>query len=250
MKTTPLPAHPGTCPDCQHASGSQTLAEHCQACGAKLKASPLGLAELSGDLLGMLVSLELPLLRTTRDLLRSPGATTNAWIAGRRKSYVSPVKFLVIIGILVALTFDPLINLQQASGTGVVYEAGVAKDASQYIALLCIGLLVPVAIALHFASRLLGLRRRWLEWYALCLYCMGVAVAGQLVMSLGEVLMEESAVKNGLRIIQGVLPLITITWGAMTFFGSGRRLRALAAALLGLVSAILAVAIVQYLWSL
>ncbi|MEZ6195749.1 MAG: DUF3667 domain-containing protein [Planctomycetota bacterium] len=157
--------------------------------------------------------LEAPLFRTFADLVRGPGAVADAWLAGRRRRYLSPLKFMVIVGIVTAVAFEPLRGLRQdALAPGqALYDVGLAHHAHRYFAFFCLALLLPLAATIRLVGGSMGLRRGWLEWYALGLYCYGLAAVGQLL--LAAIGVFAPSLETGRLAVEAVLPVLIYTWG-------------------------------------
>ncbi len=235
---------PVLCPECGSTPASGGF---CPNCGQRLAVGPLRFVEVAKEFLGTLSTFEFPILLTVRDLLRGPGAVASAWIAGRRRSYINPIKFIVIVGVIVALTYLPLIELQASAraATGAVYKVGLAHYADQYFAFFCIVLLLPIAVAQCVIAAKFGVKRAWLEWYALGLYTFGLGALLQLGWNLVSLALPSSST---VRVIELVLPVILFAWGAFGFAERGRRARSLAASLLALALVLGGVALARTLW--
>lgn len=220
------------CPDCgwksARAPGLQIQSaqfRYCPHCSQCLRVEPLNLSELANEFLGAFVSWEFPILRTSRDLLRSPGKVADAWIAGRRRTYINPIKFMIIVGLIVALSHDRLVHLQEvvrAEGQAT-YQATFARFAPQYFAFACILALLPVAWILGRACRMVGIARPWLDWYVLGLYSIGLGVALQLLCDVLRIWWPDGAFYQGFLVLEGLLPFGLMLWGAYAFVpGRGR----------------------------
>lgn len=194
---------------------------------------PLSLAGVVGETLGSIWSLELPFARTMVGLMRCPGRVADQWLRGRRRRFTHPVKFLVIFGVVVALTHAPLHAARaDAFESGPLYDAGLAHHASDSFGLFGLALLVPIGAAVWAAARTLGVRRRWLEWYVLGLYTYAAAAGLQL----GWLLLGLMGGWGQLwwwPVVEFALPLAWFSWGAWGFGESGARGPRLAGAILG-----------------
>ncbi len=231
------------CPDCgwkpDHAVGSQSIAprlRYCPNCSQELRIEPLNLAELATEFLGAFASWEFPILRTSRDLLRGPGKVADAWIAGKRRTYINPIKFIIIVGLIVALSHDRLAHLQEvvrAEGQAT-YQATFARYAPQYFAFACILVLLPVAWILGRACRMIGVLRPWLDWYVLGLYSIGLGVALQLVCDVLRIWWPDGALYQGFLVVEGLLPFGLMLWGAYAFVPGRGRIAAVVLCLLTL----------------
>lgn len=236
-----------TCPDCRATASPD--ATYCAACGGRLRLPALRLGTLLHELVGSLTSLELPILRTLLDLFRGPGLVAKAWIAGHRRTYINPIKLLVIVGVFVAISYEPLTRWRlESSQPGVaVYEADLARNLSQYFALFCIALLVPIALVCGGLARLMRVRGAWLEWYVLGLYCYGLGSFVQLCLSLVQVAIPHALTRNIIAGISGLLPVVLLIWGSIDFVEKPLRgaLAAVFGQILGIAALLAIVTVVQ-----
>lgn len=239
-----------TCPDCSHRV-ELVEATHCPHCGQRLAVGPLRLGELVAQVLGSALSFELPILRTARDLFRGPGRVASAWIGGCRTTYVSPIQWIVVVGVVAALAYVPLHDLVAARSQdrGAVYQIGLAHYAPQYLAFLCIGALVPIALLVRALGRPLGLVRPWVHWYVLGLYAYGVAVVVQLALNVAYLVVPHGRLLLALWIVEGIAPAAALAWGALQFVPRGRGARAGLVVLVAQLLFLVAVALVEALVS-
>ena len=221
------------CPDCERpiavASADEATPAFCSQCGQRLDVRSLRVTEILGEALGSLFTLELPILRTTRDLLRWPGRVAAAWIAGKRRTYINPLKFIVIIGAAVALLHRPLLRLHAARAPRgqAVQDVGLGHLSSDLFAFVCLGLLVPIALALAWLGPLFRARRPWLDWYVLGLYTYGLGAALQLAIGVASLAFAAgTAPHTTALVLKGFAPLLLLTWGAFGFVERGARWRA------------------------
>ena len=233
-----------TCPDCENTV--PVSATFCPHCSQRIEVSPIDLGEIVAELFGSLVTLELPILRTTLGVLVKPGRIASEWIAGKRQTYMNPFKFIVVVGLIVALTYKPLQEwkLENAESGEAVYQVGLAHHATQYFAFFCIALLVPIALALRALDRWLGLGRSWLDWYVLGLYTYGIAVAMQLTLGILKLALPSEFAPTALRVLESLLPAAMLMLGAYGFVERNRRFHAVATA--GVAQAIVVLAVVAW----
>ncbi len=231
------------CPDCGTAVASPDDAEFCSACGQRLSVPQLRAREVVGSVFGSVWSFELPILRTTADLLHGAGPVAAEWIRGRRRTYTNPVQFIVVVGLVVALAYEPIHSTRSAANElGVPsHQAGLGRHASQYFGLFAIALMAPIALAIHAAGRSLGVRRGWAEWYVLGLYAYGLAAALQLVIDVANLWLP-NRLANAVMWTQFTIPIVLLTWGGYGF-AAGQRARATTAAFLGQLAVLVVVAI-------
>ncbi|MEM7202886.1 MAG: DUF3667 domain-containing protein [Planctomycetota bacterium] len=244
-----------TCPDCKRptatpAAGAGDAPRYCVQCGQRLDLRALNVREIVAEALGTLFTLELPILRTTRDLLWQPGRVAAAWIGGRRRTYINPLKFIVIIGAVVALTHQPIMRWHAArSAPGqAVHDVGLAHLSTQMFAFVCLALLLPIAAVLRGLGPVFRARRPWLDWYVLGLYTYGLATALQLALHIASLAVPPgSGPFATLLVIKGLLPLVLLTWGAYGFVERSARWRATALAIVAQLAVVASVAAVNQL---
>lgn len=105
-----MPAMNNNCLNCH-----QPLAgEYCTRCGQRERGREVRVADLAGDALEDLSSLDSRLWRTLVGLLFRPGLVTAEYLAGRRASFVPPLRFYFIVSFLVFLVVAAM-----PSGSGV-----------------------------------------------------------------------------------------------------------------------------------
>ncbi len=202
----------------------------CPDCGQRADVGPLRLGGVLSEAFVSVIDLELPILRTTKGLLRAPGRTAANWLDGQRKGYTNPVKYCVIIGILLTLllrlrlTEGAAVELEGDGGGQATYSLG--RFSEEYIAFLLMVLALPFAPIAGFLSRLFKVPRSAIDWYALLLYCLGISLLLQLLIGLFSVSAAGLA---------SLLPLVFVLWGAWQFAGPEARWRSLATAILAIV---------------
>lgn len=243
------------CPDCELPVGDartepdgRPAIRYCAHCGQKLDVRALRFAEILRELLDTLFTLELPILRTTRDLLRAPGPVARAWIVGKRRTYINPLKFIVVIGAVVALLHEPIMRLHVArspAGTAV-YDVALAQFSTHLFAFACIALLVPIALAMRALGNAFRLDHSWLEWYVLGLYTYGLGAALQLVLNVASLAFAIGSTPHIVLLsIKGLLPPVLLVRGAFGFVAPGCRLRAASLAIVAQVAAVVAIVALQ-----
>ena len=165
LPPTPVVAPPhSACPNC----GSPfTLPRpnYCPDCGQESRLKPPTLMEFGRQFGGNYVSMEGALWRTLALLMLRPGRLTTAYLAGRRRRYVLPLRLFLTISVLVLLlvrvlastTFDesdkPAVVIDKPSNFTVL-ALGLAKVGKQEGKFFCEGL--PVGICKRLQQRLDG----------------------------------------------------------------------------------------------
>ncbi|MDF1836322.1 MAG: DUF3667 domain-containing protein [Planctomycetota bacterium] len=194
-----------TCLQCS----SPVPGSYCQECGQSNRVGALQVRSILGDVFASIIDLELPILRTTKGLLLAPGRTAREWVDGQRKSYTNPIKYCVIIGLIFTIMIR--IKLGEAAtiepgGSGARYS--LSKMAQEYVAFLLMLLAIPFAPIAGLLSRLFRVRRSSLDWYALFLYCLGVSLLLQMVVSFFSATASAFA---------SLLPAVFLLWGGWQF---------------------------------
>ena len=94
--------------------GSPTGGNYCSECGQENEDRTTSLKPLFSDFFAEVLSFDSKLTRTLIDLLRHPGKLTNAYNAGRRVSYLSPLKmYLVFTGVFfLVMSFQMDLNVR------------------------------------------------------------------------------------------------------------------------------------------
>ena len=87
---------PERCANCQ----TQLSGAFCAHCGQKVKPLNPTLRELAGDVWGEVTDVDSKLLRSVRYLFTRPGFLSREHAAGRRASYVSPVRLYLVFSVL------------------------------------------------------------------------------------------------------------------------------------------------------
>lgn len=93
---------------------------YCSSCGQKKRALRIGFREFLHDLIHEFAHLDGKFARTMGLLLRKPGQPTIEFLAGRRASYVSPVRLYLIwsaVFFTLALSFPGAVVLREGKGS-------------------------------------------------------------------------------------------------------------------------------------
>lgn len=84
--------------------GSPLTAQFCAQCGQKNKDYSLTFKDLFSDFIEELLDVDSRVLKTLRLLFTSPGFLTTEYVAGRRVSYLPPVRLYLVASVLFFLT--------------------------------------------------------------------------------------------------------------------------------------------------
>lgn len=211
------------CPNCEAAVAP---ASFCSACGQRLGILPLRLRQIVAETWSNLSSFEGPTLRTMRGLTLGPGKVARAWIDGRRTHYLHPVKFLFVVSLIIALSYEPLMALRhsmQVAGSPI-YTVGL-EGISPIFSLFAIVLPLPFALVMTLLGRPLRLARPWLEWYVLGAYATGFGALLQLLFKVLALPLPPTW--NGwLAVAEFALPMAIAAWGAYHLVARNRRWQA------------------------
>ena len=160
-----------TCMNCQ----APLRGEYCHRCGQPARTQRLRFRQLAASFLRGLFDLDSKTLRTTWHLCARPGSMTREYVEGNRVTYLSPLRYYILI---VALN----IGLSALLGTTDVASAGAnngrgfwdAHFVSLQISVVYALLAVPIAAGqwlLHWRRRL-----TLAEHYAFLLYLLGQSI--------------------------------------------------------------------------
>ncbi len=132
------------CANCGHPFDSA----YCPACGEKRRAPGIRLGAVLHEVVGTITHAEGPFLHTITTFLRSPGRLTSAFVAGKRKAFVPPVRyFLFGIGyyylVRFLLDWDPVSSA--AISTGADLGANRLQEVNQWMT-KHVNLLLPLLI--------------------------------------------------------------------------------------------------------
>jgi hypothetical protein len=129
-----------TCLNCSH---PLLPTDHfCSHCGQSTKTERLGFPQLRTEITKEILHADNSLIRLTIDLARKPGLTAAAYIAGERKAYYEPLKYLSLaVGISVFL--NAYFDLMSSGGSD---QNPVSAFVSRHIDLVFFAS-VPIAAA-------------------------------------------------------------------------------------------------------
>lgn len=105
-------------PVCKNCS-STFDSPYCGHCGQRDNNGRFTFKEVVGDFVSQVLSLELPLLHTIRELVRRPGGFCRDYIQGKRRPFVPPIPFFILLAgfhvlVRVLSGFDPIANQRRA----------------------------------------------------------------------------------------------------------------------------------------
>lgn len=105
---------------------------YCPACGQKWRKPGIRFGEVIHEFFGTITHAEGPFLQTMLGFFRGPGAMTRAYIAGKRKAFVPPVRYFIVgIGYYYLIRFffnwDPVDSAMDATGAERTVENGALR---------------------------------------------------------------------------------------------------------------------------
>lgn len=218
-----------TCANCEQAVAD---APFCSNCGQRMQMVPLRFRDLAQAAWNSLSSFEGPVFTTIQGLLLEPGRVARRWIDGKRTRYVHPVKFLFLVSLIIALSYEPLMALRQSLHVAgsPMYTVGL-EGISPMFSLFGIVLPIPFALLAALLSRLLGVQLRWVEWYVLGAYATGMGALLQLVFKV--LALPLPATWSGwLALAEFALPIALLIYGASHLVAASRRWRAVLIAII------------------
>lgn len=80
--------------------GAGLLGPYCSLCGQKHEPHPPTVGHLLGETFESITHADSRLWRTLRTLLARPGTLTREWLAGRRASYLPPVRLYLVLSVV------------------------------------------------------------------------------------------------------------------------------------------------------
>lgn len=95
-----------TCLNC----GTTLTGRYCRECGQRSRLRPLSLGALFKELVEEIFDLDSKAWRSLRPLMLQPGRITNEYLAGRRASYVSPLRLYLTASVLFFIVAAPTGN--------------------------------------------------------------------------------------------------------------------------------------------
>ena len=165
------------------------------------------------------------MLRTSAGIIFRPGATAAKWIAGKRTSLAAPFSFVLLVGLTVALIYEPLQAWRSSrlEPGHAVYAASLAQNATRYFAFYCMALALPISGIVAWIGSRFQLERTWIEWYVLGLYCYGIASVVQISIEGLAAWFTPRGIGLHLSIVETILPMAWFAWGAWGFVPKSKR---------------------------
>jgi hypothetical protein len=151
------------CPNC-HAPLTLPAPHHCPHCGQETRVRPPTVGEFARQFADQYLATDGALWRTLGTLLARPGALTLAYLAGRRRHYVLPLRLYLSISVIVLLGINALLDarlsrlpelrIDVATSSLVAIDLGAVRVAVDRGRFQCRGL--PVALCQRLSARLMA----------------------------------------------------------------------------------------------
>jgi len=218
-----------TCANCEQ---DVAVAVFCSQCGQRLQLVPLRFRDILKATWSSLTSFDGPVFATLKGLLLEPGRVARGWIDGKRTRYLHPVKFLFLVSLIIALSYEPLMAMRKSMEvTGsAVHTVGLEGIAPMF-SLFGIVLPIPFAVLAAVFGRLLRVQLGWVEWYVLGAYATGMGALLQLVFKLCALPLPATW-SDWLAAAEFGLPLALLIYGASHLAPAERRWRAVMVAVI------------------
>lgn len=101
-----------SCPNCMQANSAN--AKFCSKCGQTTQMRPFGIFEVLHAFFDQYIAIEGSVWRTLGQLIARPGALSVAYMQGRRKSYLGPVRLFFSVSFVFLLIFSFMVDYSKA----------------------------------------------------------------------------------------------------------------------------------------
>jgi len=159
--------------NCKNCS-SEVIGSFCHKCGQKSSVNKVTFKETFQDFIDTVLSVNAPLITTTKILFVNPGILFREYLNGKRKSYYKPVSFFIITT-LIYIIVRSLINYNPMTTAGVKVEGEILVDAGKYMVKNINNIMFLFVFALGVLFKLFFYRKNSLaEFIAISFYAVGV----------------------------------------------------------------------------
>lgn len=159
--------------NCKNCS-SEVIGSFCHKCGQKSSVNKVSFKETFQDFIDTVLSVNAPLITTTKILFVNPGILFREYLNGKRKSYYKPVSFFIITT-LIYIIVRSLINYNPMTTAGVKVEGKILVDAGKYMVKNINNIMFLFVFALGVLFKLFFYRKNSLaEFIAISFYAVGV----------------------------------------------------------------------------
>ncbi|MBT9487639.1 MAG: DUF3667 domain-containing protein [Rubrivivax sp.] len=115
-----MPSSPLICPNCEQALPQSPPVRHCPTCGQETHLHPPSFGEFVHEFIGHYVALEGALWKTLGLLLFRPGQLTLAYLRGRRRRYILPLRVYISASFVFFLVVKVLAPMPTVQAEGAV----------------------------------------------------------------------------------------------------------------------------------
>lgn len=218
----PAAAGFGTCANC----GTPLVGPHCHACGQQRADRRLNLGDLAHEAFDEVFGVDGRLWRTIRELSLRPGDAIRAWVHGRRKLLVGPVRYylgcVLLYVVIVQFTglpgFDA--SLVPASDSDLSDALlGYFEFFSKNVKLITVAFMPIMALLFHRAFRSQGYDLA--ETFAFTLFANGHLSLIGTIAPLSLLVSRDVRVTSAASLLVLLLAVGYLSWAARRFFGDG-----------------------------
>ncbi len=198
--------------------GENLVGKYCYQCGQEVTVARYSMGLLLKDFYKLLIRFDSDFIRTFTALTIKPGIFIHNYLHGKRKGFISPIKYLFII-LALNITFTFILN--RPALEPVVYETDKnIPFLNQYITLMInlvfVLLMIPFAIGMKVANKQVDYFLS--EYFCFLIYIVSQSVAIFIIIQI--ILKSNEMVLNGPY--QGLVWFIEFTilyfWSYLTFF--------------------------------
>jgi len=198
--------------------GKPVSGNYCSDCGQKTIVKRYSFNNFFSDLYNSIIEFDFNYLRTFNSLLLKPGVFIKNYLFGKRRKYVSPIKYLIII---LALNFAVTFFLNRPAFEPVkIYTDDKSLILNQAITLLTN--IITIVLMLPFAAGIKLINRKedfsLMEYFIFMIYIVTQAIGLYILIQILLKIFSIEITEN----LRGISWLIVFSlmygWGYFTFF--------------------------------
>ncbi len=202
--------------------GEKLIGKYCYQCGQEASVARYSMGLLLKDFYKLLVRFDSDFRRTFMALTFKPGIFIQNYLQGKRKGFISPIKYLFII-LAVNITFTFILN-KPALEPVIIDPKNNIPFFNQYITLLTnlvfILLMIPFAVGMMVMNK--GEKYTFVEYFCFLVYVMSQSVAIFIIIQI--ILKSNEMVLKGPYegLAWSIEFALLYFWSYLTFFGDFR----------------------------
>lgn len=203
--------------------GDLLTGAYCTGCGQAASTRRLRVKQILGDAVAQLFNLDSKVPRTVIGLARDPGRVVREYVDGRRTSYVSPLRYcLIVVAAMLVLYVALDINVVDVTVTSSDPDADVQQQIDELRIEVVRIVNARLNLVIFLALPLLGLVIRWLfrrsgRNYAECMAYVFYAMGQVFLLGIPFGLLRPVAPQASV-ILRVLLQVGYLTWAAVSFF--------------------------------